>query len=284
MSIFSHEIWLLVAESLDRDDLRSLSSANANLHVLFKHRILGYKFLDTVGSEPENAAIDFLNIHTRVDVGVCDHKQTTALDWIAIRGHHTLLPLLLARPRGRRLLENYGALGDTPLIAAARNNQAQMTSALISAGANVNACNAVGETALYWAISNGNLRIVEILLRAKADVTLRYEGGLTALWLAAKGRHLAMSELLLSNGENANVRDASQETMLCWAVKRNSGTYVEMLLNGGASPTLTDKLGREPLTWAAMAGNVEILQKLFPAAPVRTEKTAVVGRLSHGRW
>lgn len=282
MAELPREIWLLIADNLGRNDLTSLHSTSACLCVLLEPKMLGHRFLHIVARQRDNAAVNFVKSHPRIDLSICDTEGRTALECAVIQGSHSVFRLLLAHFQSKRLLETSGARRDTPLISAARHNQDHMAAALIAAGANVNARNASDQTALSWAIQNGNCPLAERLLGAKADVTFTY-GGLTALWLAAKGRQLAISELLISYGANVNARDAYFETMLCWAVKRNNGTYIKMLLNGGADPSRTDKLGRDPLTWAALTDNVEIAKAPLPRCLSESKRPVRGAHPSHGR-
>lgn len=74
----------------------------------------------------------------------------------------------------------------TPLIVAAINNQKAILSALISAGANVDARDAEGRVALMFAAKMGYIDIVQILLAKGSDANSRGYDGTTALILAAR--------------------------------------------------------------------------------------------------
>lgn len=74
----------------------------------------------------------------------------------------------------------------TPLIVASINNQKAILSALISAGANVDARDAEGRVALMFAAKMGFIDIVQILLAKGSDANARGYDGTTALILAAR--------------------------------------------------------------------------------------------------
>ncbi|KAJ6116117.1 molecular chaperone [Penicillium sp. IBT 18751x] len=263
MAPLPNEIWLLVAEKLDRHDLIVLSSTSVHLYLLLRPRRLGYIFLHIVAREQENAALKFLERHPRIDFGIHDQQQRTVLECVVMRGYDSVFRLLLAHAQGKHLLKSCAALGDTLLILAARYNQERLASTLIDAGADINARNSSDQTALYWAVQNGNYCMVNTLLKAAANVTFTYDSGLTASWLAARGLQLAILNLLISHGADVNARNAKQETLLCWAVKRSNTTLVKLLLDGGADACQTDKLGRDPLLWAALTGNIDIARRLL---------------------
>lgn len=267
MDNFPPEVWLLVAEKLDGAATLSLSKTCSYLFSVMRSKLLGYWFLHVLERDGEYAALDFMKTHSSIDLCVSDHKKTTVLKLMAERGYGDILCLLLTNPQAKKLLNVCGTSGDTPLISAAQRNHFPIVSALLQAGANVNARNEMNETALYWAIRNGNYSIVAALLDMNADTTVH--GGQSVLWTAAQSLKLSISELLpisellLRRGESPDAQDLSREPLLCWAVKRNYDSYVQLLLTQGADPSRPDRLRRSPLTCAALSGNVRIAEKLL---------------------
>ena len=74
----------------------------------------------------------------------------------------------------------------TPLMLAAINNHKAILSALISAGANVDARDAEGKVALMYAAQRGFIDIVQILLAKGSDSNSKGYDGSSALILAAR--------------------------------------------------------------------------------------------------
>ena len=107
----------------------------------------------------------------------------------------------------------------TPLMRAAVNGHDQCASALIHAGADVNATAGYNKTALMCAAKQGNNKCIEILLRAGADVNTRGPYGATVLMQALKGQHYKCIDALLEAGANANVPDNTGDMALhaLWA-------------------------------------------------------------------
>jgi ankyrin repeat protein len=260
MENFPPEIWLLVAKNLDRAATLSLSKTCLYLSSLMRSKLLGYRLLYSLERDGECAALDFMKAHTFIDLCVSDNKNKTVLALIAERGYRDIICLLLTNPQAKKLLNACGTSGDTPLILAAQHNHLPIVSALLNAGANVNARNEIGQTALYWAIKNGNYSIVAALLDMNADTTIH---GRSALWTAAQTRNLSISELLICKGESPDAQDLSREPLLCWAVKRHYDSYVQLLLTQGADPGRADRIRRSPLTCAASSGNVRIAKELL---------------------
>ena len=65
------------------------------------------------------------------------------------------------------------AAGDTPLVAAAKDDDLQAVRALIAKRANVNEPARDGSTALLWATYNSNLEMARALIAAGAQSTRR---------------------------------------------------------------------------------------------------------------
>lgn len=75
----------------------------------------------------------------------------------------------------------------------------QATSALLEAGADVNARAGLGYSPLHMAATN-SAEVVEALLKAGADVNAKSNAGETALSLAEKGNQATTVALILEHG------------------------------------------------------------------------------------
>ena len=94
---------------------------------------------------------------------------------------------------------------ESTLIGAARNNQHDVVSELLSLGADPNARQGDGATALHWAAHRNNKEIAQFLLDAGADANASNELGATPLWLAASNGSEPLVEKLLAAGASPNV-------------------------------------------------------------------------------
>lgn len=112
-----------------------------------------------------------------------------------------------------------GGSGWTPLMIAAAEGRVETVSALVKAGADVNATNGLGRTALMFASSYGFLAIVKDLLdhRADANIVPKDSTGWTALIAAAHNGHLEVTRVLLDHGADSSLRDKQGKTALAWA-------------------------------------------------------------------
>ena len=104
----------------------------------------------------------------------------------------SLLPLVI-------LLPGVGgqAAGDTPLVAAARNDDLQAVRALIARRPDVNEHAPDGSTALLWATYHSNLEMTRALIAAGAAVNTPNHYGITPLLQASRSGDAPLIAALL---------------------------------------------------------------------------------------
>jgi ankyrin repeat protein len=108
--------------------------------------------------------------------------------------HEAVKEMINADPS---LLEARDESGATPLIVAAkRQDDAELIRGLVAKDADVNAKDKQGGTALHWAAEQGQKETAEILLNHKATINARDIYGQTPLWLAIAKRRDDVAELL----------------------------------------------------------------------------------------
>jgi uncharacterized protein len=142
--------------------------------------------------------------------------------------------------------------GMTALHWAAENADAEMTAALLSAGANPAAVTRLGEyTPLHIASRVGSAGVVRALLGAGADPhAATSAGGDTPLHHAAGAGAVAVVELLIDAGAEVDVRETMWlQTPLMFAAAAGHAGVVGALVAAGADPSLTARVmdmdGRE---------------------------------------
>jgi general secretion pathway protein A len=123
-----------------------------------------------------------------------------------------------------RLLLTAGVMPDakdkdgwTPLMLAARDNQADAVALLLEHGAHVNATNKTDGTALIAAAMNDHVAVTALLLDKGARVNAKAAQGWTALTYAAWKGHRDVVDLLLHRGADAQVKDKDGWTPLMYA-------------------------------------------------------------------
>ena len=149
--------------------------------------------------------------------------------------------------------------GITPLIAAAKYNQAAIP-LLLKARADTSAHDTqYGATVLMWAtVYADGPKVITMLLAAGADIKDRDGGGGTALmWAAETNPNPEIVRALLAAGAEVNSRDNNGQTPLIHAAKGNSAGVVGLLMQAGSDPKVKDALGNTALTFAKYNAKLE---------------------------
>ncbi|HEU5350203.1 MAG TPA: ankyrin repeat domain-containing protein [Terracidiphilus sp.] len=147
-----------------------------------------------------------------------------------------------------KLVDSVDGNGNTPLHEAALHGNVEAATALLAAGANVNAKDSYGPFTPgdLWTkvFSSSNHQDPVTLLNVHGPDTKYMKNGYTPLDLAIFSvRHKQMVQLLVSKGANVNAQAASGATPLFWAVLRDQKDDAEYLLAHGANVNLTDAYG-----------------------------------------
>jgi uncharacterized protein len=168
--------------------------------------------------------------------------------------------------------------GSSALLWAAYHSDADLTKALLAAGAWVDTPNHYGVTPLLQASRNGDVEVMRVLLDAGADPTRWHPEGETPLMAAARTGRVDAVQLLLSHGSFVNAADPYQEeTALMWASAEGHLEVVKALLAAGADPnlkahvsTITERKdadhpsgGFTALMFATRNGHVDVVEALI---------------------
>ncbi len=184
-----------------------------------------------------------------------------------------------------------GPDGEPMLHRAARLGDADVTRALLEAGAELNAPAEGGETALAVAASNGWLDVVRILLDAGADPDVKDADGQSAIVLAAEDGFREIVELLAPRVKGRQARQATRALdefeaeqgprvfdplakRLWEAASDGKAAMVRKLLALGvaADATEPDEVDEDepggavtPLMLATQGGHLDVMQLLIEA-------------------
>ena len=136
------------------------------------------------------------------------------------------------------------AQGNTLLMVAVRNKNAEIVDLLIKAGARLNLRNKYvkgaeinhkGWNPLLYAAIAGHTKIVQLLLEGGAKANSISDNGSTPLMMAARGNYVDTAKVLLENGADPNIRNELGKTALDWALSKDHQEVAELLKTSGAT-------------------------------------------------
>ena len=154
--------------------------------------------------------------------------------------------------------------GNAPLHHAVSRGRVDVSAALLSAKANVNAQNRLGRTALHMAFGTGptvqkidktvDTSLVRLLLERGANAVAPDQYGVTPLHLSVLKADTALAMEMLATGIDVEPRDRSGRTPLHHASSAADAALVGSLISKGASVSTTDARGwtaLDYLTWGS---------------------------------
>lgn len=156
------------------------------------------------------------------------------------------------------------ALGASPLVDAARQQDTAAVRALLQQRVDVNAPAGDGATALHWAVYHDDRPMLDLLLRAGARVGVANDLGITPLYLAAASGNAGMVMALLDRGAHPNAASATGVTPLMEAARSGSADAVRALLARGADVNAREQdRDQTALMWAASRRHAAIVKLLL---------------------
>ncbi len=167
---------------------------------------------------------------------------------------------------------------DSPVADAAERSDIEMVRSLLRTGADVNAAQGDGMTALHWAALQNNADMATTLVYAGANLeaTTRL-GGNTPLHLASRQGNTIAIEALLEAGSDIDAFTSTGVRALHLAAAAGDQHAVAALLLSGAEVDGLDlHSGRTPLMFATANNRLEVIETLLAAgADISIETTAV---------
>ena len=138
--------------------------------------------------------------------------------------------------------------------------------ACLRAGANPEARDKTGNTPLHFAAYHGHAGAITALLEAGADLEAREdEYGYTPLHSAAFNDQADAIAALIEAGADPEARDKNDYTPLHWAAFMGRADAIAALIEAGADPEARDKDGETPLHDAAEQGHADAIDALLEA-------------------
>ncbi|MGH9346699.1 MAG: ankyrin repeat domain-containing protein [Vicinamibacterales bacterium] len=228
------------------------------------------------------------------DVNAAGGDGMTALHWAAMRDDIELARVLLQSGARVDAVTKIG--GYTPLLVAARNGNASLVQALVTAGADPNSTTTNGTTPLMLAAASGDVDAVTRLLERGANLNAKESAkGQTALMFAAASNRDAVIRVLAARGAdltaattvvdlatlnapraplNAGRQDANRRlvathgglTALLFAARQGHVEAVRALLDAGAGVNQASPADNTtPLLIATINGHFDLAKLLLDA-------------------
>lgn len=167
-------------------------------------------------------------------------------------------------PTCRRVDGGRATVTWSPLLCAAFIGNVATAKLLLKAGANINWCSAAnGETPVIAAASRDNAEMLRILIAAGADLSMTSNTRVTALHAAAMNGRVDQIRQLLAAGMDIEAQTDTNRTALFLACEDNHPAALRELLREGACPGTTLPDGITPLTLAGRAGSAGIARELM---------------------
>lgn len=239
------------------DNLTQLNASRA-LEALRGNNVTEFNtILDWIDAGENDKVLNKIN--TGFDVNTIDYENGyTALFSASVNDNIEILTALIkAGADVNQATKN----GFTPLMVAARYGNIEILTALINAGADVNARTTIGVPTLGCAteLSNVNVEIIKTLIKAGADVNASFPKGNSVLTVtAAMNPNIDFTTTLIKAGADVNARNDLGESVLMMVAKLSANAKIlSTLIDAGADPYYINDKGDSALVYA-LSNNNEI--------------------------
>ena len=234
------------------------------------------EFLECVRRGDKKVVERFLSENGSIQLAAQDSAGSTALHICSMKGHTSLITMLLKLGIDINVLDRYQ---NTALHLAMTEKKYDVVRILLENGVNVNAANEKGETALHSAAWIGDEALADLLIDNKADHEARcwhsYTDVPQPMWekwkliksaplhLAAFQGHSAVVGLLLGGGASVNSLAGLNYTPLHLAANKGHSAVIGLLLSSGASVDSLTESSYTSLHLAADKGHSAVVGLLL---------------------
>ena len=200
-------LWQLVR----LNDVRALETFLADNLLAVNWRLNGHTALEVAVTNKNLPCIKML-LRYGANPGVLsdDGKDSPLL--LAARGNNAQVLIALIHTRAELHVARNGET--SPVLAAVESNATVTLGILLQHGAPYKTLDGDGQSALHIATQKGHFAAAQLLLDKGANIDQRNAESLTPLMLAARERNLPAAKFLLENGANENLRCDLRETPL----------------------------------------------------------------------
>jgi len=152
--------------------------------------------------------------------------------------------------------------GLSPLMVAARAQNAYLVKKLLELSVYVNTRDRLGKTALIHAVEAKDIISVQALIDQGAQVDVSDNEGFTALIHASKSNELGVLQALLKAEVQVNLRTREGYTALMFAAEKGNEPFVRALLRSGASVATKNNEGHRAVDIASTRVKGMLIQEM----------------------
>lgn len=199
-------------------------------------------------------------------VGACPPAGYTPLHEAAMGNHPRCVTALVEAGADIEASERHSGWNRTPLHCAAKTGGTEAAATLLRLGAamSIQDDSPKLQTPLHLAIKGEYLGVVHELLCAGVNVSLNDRGGYKYMRLAARVGHVGVLKSLIERGASVNaVCVSTQRSPLHVAAENNKVEAIDALVEAGADPMAYDRIRKIPLHYAAREGSCEAVAALL---------------------
>lgn len=170
------------------------------------------------------------------DINANDNETgVNAISYAITNNNHEMVSVLLS---AGATLKNVTKEGRTPLMYLNNKATVEFLRALISAGADVNGSTESSETVLMAVATSCEIEVFKELVAAGAKLNVKDDRGNTILMRAAENDDPAIARLLIAAGVSIDAKNEDGESALTFAARSGKGDVLRTLINGGAAINL----------------------------------------------
>jgi len=156
------------------------------------------------------------------------------------------------------------AAGSPPLVEAIKSGNRASALALMAKRVDVNAAEPDGTTALHWAVQQNDIDLVTRLIRAGAKVNVKNDFGSTPMSEAAVVGSAPLLGALLEAGADVESPNADDQTALMVVARTSQVDAARLLIQRGANVNAAEKWrGQTALMWAVAQHQPEMVRELL---------------------
>jgi ankyrin repeat protein len=194
----SHAPLADAAEKLERSRVRTLLAARADVNAAQADGMTALHW----AAYQDDVDLAKMLVRAGANVKAANRYGVTPLSLACTNGNAAMVEMLLkAGADPNAPLPG----GETPLMTASRTGSLAVVKTLIAHRASVDSKDERrGQTALMWAAAEGNADVVQALIDADADIRARVPSGFTPFLFAVREGRLDVVRVLLTAGADAN--------------------------------------------------------------------------------